>query len=293
MANLHVNVRPAGRADIPLIATLLQEAVYQHVHVDWLLPVDWLGTAGFVVAESTAGHPRGAGKALACLAIGADPPPAAWVRVAAVHEGKEAAQLLRAMLATVLPSLRAEGLTEVGWMPRLDWPAASMTQLDFELVNHVETLVKPNLTIPSTVRPNEEVVVRPVRQADLPHLAAIEEQAFEPLWRHSVEGLARGRRYAISFDVAELDGRIVAFQYSADGERRDTAHLVRLTVSPDAQRSGVGSALMRAALEGYRQRGLGSVSLNTQADNVPSKRLYQAFAFKPAGYRWPVWCLSL
>ncbi|HZD10013.1 MAG TPA: GNAT family N-acetyltransferase, partial [Candidatus Binatia bacterium] len=121
--------------------------------------------------------------------------------------------------------------------------------------------------------------------------AAIEEAAFDPLWRHSVESLIIGWRHSVSFHVAEVDGKLVGFEYSSDSDVQNAGHLVRLTVAPDAQRSGVGSALLRAALESYRRQGLDEASLNTQLSNGPSRRLYEKFGFQPAGYHWPVWLL--
>jgi ribosomal protein S18 acetylase RimI-like enzyme len=111
------------------------------------------------------------------------------------------------------------------------------------------------------------------------------------LWRHSAEGLALGWRHSTSFDVAELNGSVVGFQYSSASDVQTAGHLVRLTVSPDAQRSGVGSTLLAAALRSYQQRNLREASLNTQLSNVASRRLYEKFGFRQAGYRWPVWQL--
>ena len=48
-----------------------------------------------------------------------------------------------------------------------------------------------------------------------------------------------------------------------------------MTVSPERQGQGIGAALLARALEGYGQRQLRTVTLNTQADNLASQRLYR------------------
>lgn len=293
MANLekqHLRVRRAKERDLPFIAEMIHHSPYNHIHVDWRVPRYWFDHGSFVVAESTPDGDKGAdGIMQGCLAVGADPPPAAWVRVAAVRGRRLAVELLAAMLSEMAPVLAQSGVSKVAWLPRRRWPEAWLEALGFEHIDEVVTYVKPDLEIPLDVRDNEAVRVRKVRDKDMARLAAIEEAAFDPLWRHSMESLRIGRQHSLSFHVAEVDGRVVGFQYSSDSDVQQAGHLVRLTVAPEAQRMGVGSLLLQAALESYREHSLQEASLNTQLSNAPSRRLYEKFGFKPAGYHWPVW----
>lgn len=290
MANLHLAVRFAEKGDAGAVAQLLRSTAYSHVHVDWRLPGEWLGTQGFVLAETTGEHVLGGGTLQGCLAVGADPPPAAWVRVAALREDQQAVSLLSAMLEKVQPYLLEQGVTELGWLPRMGWPAEWLRQLGFDQIDEVVTFVRADLE--GLAELNSSMIrLRPVQDGDFSRLAAIEQAAFEPLWRHSAQGLRLGWRQATSFDVAVLDGRIVGFQYSASSDVQDAGHLVRLTVDPESQRAGIGSALLLSALHSYRRQGLREASLNTQLSNEPSRRLYEKFGFEMAGHRWPVWRL--
>jgi ribosomal protein S18 acetylase RimI-like enzyme len=285
---LHL-VRPAVTADHAPLTRLLRTAPVSHLHVDWQMPGDWLGEPGFIVAEPHAVKQRGwwsAAKALdGCLAAIADPLPAAWIRAAAVAAGVEPLPLLAQMLHEAKAALRPQGVTELGWLPVVEWNSEWLPQLGFERVNEVQTYLKTDTDVPPLAR--QKVVVRAVQADEMAALAAIEEAAFEPLWRHSAQTLAIAWRQAISFDVAVLDGRLAGFQYSARGEMG--AHLCRITVHPEAQRQGVASALLSHALGGYRQRGLRQVTLNTQADNGPSQRLYEKFGFAATNQRYPLW----
>jgi ribosomal protein S18 acetylase RimI-like enzyme len=293
IANQKVMVRIAKEEDAAALTELLQRASYTHLHVDWRLPGDWLGTPSFVVAETTAEHGQGAGKLVGCFAVGADPPPAGWVRVAAVENNLGARVLLQAMQDVALDAAEKSGVTHVGFLPLQQWPTQWVRVLGFQQIDKVVTYVKHGLTIPDQSRYNHAVKIRPVRAEDLPRLVEIEEQAFAPLWRHSEEGLWLGWHNALCFDVAELGGHLVGFQYSAASDNRDSGHLVRLTVSPDAQGAGVGGALLAAALQQYGQLHLHGASLNTQASNVASRRLYERFGYARIDYSWPVWCLYL
>lgn len=289
----HLQVRRADVDDLSMIAEMMHNAPYSHVHVDWRLPKYWLDTGNFFLMETTPEHALGGGILFGCLAVGADPPPAAWVRVAAVRSRKLGAALLAALLQEASQIARREGVAVIAWLPRKRWPEEWLETLGFSHVDEVVTYVKRDLEIPDEIRHNTEVHVREAVAEDMPRLAAIEREAFDPLWRHSVESLTLGWRYSLSFHVAELEDRIVGFQYSSDSDVEVAGHLVRLTVAPEVQRAGVGSALLSVALDSYAQRNLAEASLNTQLSNMPSRRLYEKFGYKPAGYHWPVWSWRL
>ena len=269
---------------------------FTHLHVDWHYPVDWLGSPGFVVQEATAQTDGassltrrlfGANTQLrACLAVTADPLPAAWVRIAALQDERDALPLLQTLLAQAELNLRQQAVSEIAWMPLDEWPQAWFEGLGFEIFNRIETFVKEDMSLPLE-RKTPGLVIRPLQLNDLPHLAAIETAAFDPIWRHSEVALRLASRQSVNFDVAELEGRIVGFQFSTRGQA--SAHLARITIAPDFQGRGIGGALLAHALKDFWRRGLRKVSLNTQADNMPSRQLYRRFGFKIAGIHTLVW----
>ncbi|UCG26091.1 MAG: GNAT family N-acetyltransferase [Chloroflexota bacterium] len=280
----------ATRTDAPRIAHLLKEAALSHAHLDWHLPVDWIGSPGFVLCEAVAA--AGAeSQLLGCLAVGADPPPAAWVRVAALRSGGDGEQRLSEMIRATLPWLREKGVSLLGWLPTELWPERWLAAAGLHIVNHIVTYALDRADFET--RNSGPATIRPAAATDMPLLAEIEEAAFDPLWRYSAQGLLLAQGRALSFEVAELGGRIVGFQYSVTGQDRQSAHLVRLTVSPGAQGRGVGSGLMASALEGYTRLGVKRVTLNTQLDNHSSQRLYERFGFRLLGDRAPVWAVDL
>lgn len=288
---LKKNVRGTTQTDADAVMRLMRQGAYVHVHIDWRPPGEWLGTPGFVVyekprigREKRGEQPRAPGEIAGCLAVGAEPPPAAWVRVAAV-DSNDGFERTQAMFAGILERLDP-AITEIAWFLTDYWPLLWLERMGFEPVNEVVAFRKDDLTISPFSAP-AGLQIRPVLLEELPALAAIEEAAFEPRWRHSARDLSRAWRQSIGFDVALLDGVPVAFQLSTGSG--SMAHLSRMTVHPDYQGRGIGAALLARAIDGYRLQNLRNVSLNTQSDNLASRRLYERFGFRPTGYTYPVW----
>jgi ribosomal protein S18 acetylase RimI-like enzyme len=289
-------VRIAGRNDLRAISTLLQNADRKHIHVDWHYPVDWLGSPGFVVMnepQRVAGSGSLANRFFgsdprvsACLAVAADPPPAAWVRVAAISEAVNGRAELAKMFAAIGEHLQQTAVSQIGWLPVEPWPQPWMRELGFEMSSTVETFVKDGTDVPP-IKKLQGLKFRSVLASDLEELERMEKKAYQPLWRSSVVSLSLARRQTFSFDVAEYDGRVVGYQCSTLMNKG--AHLSRITIDPALQGKGIGSALLAHAFERYRQKGVETVSLNTQLDNVSSRHLYEKFEFRPSGQRFPVW----
>lgn len=288
MANT-LSVRTAVDTDRSAVTQLLRTPAFSHYHADWALPIDWLGTAGFLVAESS--DESAESDALrACFVTAADPPPAAWVRLVAIAGSQSPFATLSRMLPWQQAYLREAGVSELAWLGVDGWADAYLPGLGFRRVNEIWSYVKEDLAMP---RPEAiDVQMRAITPDDLPALVAIEAEAFDPLWRHSLSSLRQAMSHAISFHVAEQAGEIIGFQYSTTGHSGG-AHLARMTVARQAQRQGVGAALLRAAVDDYDYRGFSHVTLNTQSDNRPSQLLYGKFGFSRVGPGIPVWSLSL
>ncbi len=282
-------VRRATREDAAAVQRLLRMGVYIHVHVDWRPPGEWLGRPGFVLYDDGTAAPRRRKTTddpaiIGCMAVAADPPPAAWVRVAAV-ESVAGFSHAQAMFAAILADLDP-AIEEIAWFLTDYWPLHWLERLGFVPITDVLSYQKDDLSTPPFRVPTA-LHIRPLLMEDLPALAAIETAAFEPRWRHDAADLQRAWRHSISFDVALLDDRPVGFQFSTGGN--GNAHLARMTVHPARQGEGIGAALLAHALAGYGRQNINTATLNTQMDNQPSRRLYERFGFKQTGQSYPVW----
>ena len=282
-------VRLSSRNDAPQVNKLLKMGNYVHIHVDWHLPGEWLGTPGFVVAESQRPHQGpaagvGQNNIIACLAVGATISPCAWVRVAAVDK-QAGIDEVEAMFASILARLDTS-ITEIAWFLTDYWPLQWLERLGFVPASDVISFVKRDLSVPDFDCPSE-LEIRPILMEELSALEAIEGAAFEPRWRHSAEDLFLAWRQSIVFEVALLKGRPVGFQLSTGGDGE--AHVSRITVHPSYQGLGIGAALLASAMKAYGRQNIRTVTLNTQADNLPSRRLYERFGFRATGQSYQVW----
>lgn len=291
-------IRLAQESDAVSISRLLNSTRFSHIHVDWHLPGDWLGDAGFLALPDRSDveakeRPRlieARERILACLAVTADPPPAAWVRLTAVSPELDVTSTLGALFARVQAQLCETGINEVGWLIVNPWPLPYLAALGFEPLTTIETYRKEGLEIP-TVKEHTSLHVRTVKDSDYVKLAVLEKEVFEPLWRLSADTLRLARREALSFDVAYLDDRLVGYQISTGG--RFGAHLVRVCIAPDVQGQGVGTSLLAHTIREYRAHNFDYVTLNTQVDNPTSHHLYEKFGFEATGEKMPLWVMTL
>ncbi len=113
------------------------------------------------------------------------------------------------------------------------------------------------------------VTIRPEQSSDAPAIGAVHLAAFPPDEGPSVARLVEALRLLPGYDpelslVAELDGRIVGHVMvgavtlrddSGDSGDRPIANLSPLGVVPDAQRRGIGSALVEAVVARAAARG--------------------------------------
>ncbi len=156
-----------------------------------------------------------------------------------------------------------------------DWLRDVLLVRSFALHRLLYAYDKYDYNVPSTGNP--DVKLRPVERGDIPALLAIEEACFEDFWRydaHSFEDIAATHPY---FVVAELNGKIVGYQFNALED--EFGYLVRIAVHPSVNGQGIGVRLMSEAITFFQQAHVLRIMLNTQDDNVRAHRLYEWFGF--------------
>ena len=131
------------------------------------------------------------------------------------------------------------------------------------------------------VAQNAEVRWRPLANADVAYVAALEAHIHAAPWtpENFREALAAG----YSARVGEREGRIVAYGVLmlAPGE----AQVLNLSVVPDARRGGLGSELLAQFLVDARRLGAEQVFLEVRASNAPAIALYARAGFKSVARR--------
>ncbi|MGQ5259696.1 ribosomal protein S18-alanine N-acetyltransferase [Micromonospora sp. ZYX-F-536] len=93
--------------------------------------------------------------------------------------------------------------------------------------------------------------------------------------------LANGHHYQVATDD---DGTVLGYAGLA-GAPPDEVWVQNIAVRRDAQRRGVGRALLEELLAEATRRGARSTLLEVAADNAPAQRLYAMYGFEPIGVR--------
>ncbi|OKI68998.1 ribosomal protein S18-alanine N-acetyltransferase [Micromonospora sp. CB01531] len=93
--------------------------------------------------------------------------------------------------------------------------------------------------------------------------------------------LANGHFYLVATDA---DGSVLGYAGLLVAPP-DEAWVQNIAVRRDAQRRGIGRALLEALLAEAARRGVRSTLLEVAADNAPAQRLYATYGFEPIGVR--------
>lgn len=126
--------------------------------------------------------------------------------------------------------------------------------------------------------------IRRGRRRDIAPALQIDNQAFEPFWRLTEEGLAEARLATPRSRFRVLTrGQVLG--YHVTGCAETTGYLQRLAVHPEHAGRGFGAALVDDALRWSRRRGCTSLYVNTQETNSRALSLYLrlGFVLEPTG----------
>lgn len=283
MAKADLRIRSAVLTDQRALANLIHFSSHVHRHLDWRNPLDWVGSAPFLVAEQR-------GELVSVFACPPDPPRIAWLRLFA-DSGKiplgEAWQLL---WQAAREDLARRGNFTMAVILLQEWLRAILEGNGFTSRQEIVMLERDQLSSAEAPLP-PGVSIRSLTAADLPVVAALDAAAFEPIWQNSLEALQGAFPQAMLATVAVSAGEVIGYQITT--RNPFGAHLARLAVRPDAQRRGVGGALVTELIRQLVHQSVIRLTVNTQSDNLTSLSLYRRIGFRETGERYPVYECSI
>ena len=132
--------------------------------------------------------------------------------------------------------------------------------------------------------------IRRATRGDVPRVAEIERSSFSDPWSPGAFRSAVDEE-RLHFLVAEHDGGVVG--YAVSWFVMDEAELANLAVATDARGSGIGGALLDAAIAAAREEGCVAMHLEVRESNAAARALYESRGFEQVGrrrryYRAPV-----
>jgi ribosomal-protein-alanine N-acetyltransferase len=132
-------------------------------------------------------------------------------------------------------------------------------------------------------RPPLKVVVDDMRLADLDAVHAIERASFTTPWPpHAYQSEIESNRLA-RYVVARVGDDVVA--YAGMWIMVDEAHITTFAVHPGWRRQRLGERLLIAILDIAVARGAREATLEVRLSNLPARRLYEKYGFRPVGLR--------
>jgi [ribosomal protein S18]-alanine N-acetyltransferase len=118
---------------------------------------------------------------------------------------------------------------------------------------------------------------------DLPAVHAIERASFAVPWPDDAyRNEIRTNRLA-SYLVARMDDEVVGF--AGLWVMVDEAHVTTFAVDPRWRRRGVGERLLLALLDLAVARQAREATLEVRLSNLPARKLYEKYGFRPVGIR--------
>jgi ribosomal protein S18 acetylase RimI-like enzyme len=126
--------------------------------------------------------------------------------------------------------------------------------------------------------PDHGVAIAEERSVDWAEVEGVDRMAFEPFWRLDALGLEEASTATPSSALLTVrDSGLLGF--SIVGAGATAGYLQRIAVVPDAQRRGLGRALVRASLRWAHRRGARQMLLNTLPGNDSATALYVSEGF--------------
>ncbi|MEW5892126.1 MAG: ribosomal protein S18-alanine N-acetyltransferase [Pseudomonadota bacterium] len=122
---------------------------------------------------------------------------------------------------------------------------------------------------------------RPMTEADLAAVLAIEQQAYPFPWTlgNFRDCLSSGYRC----EVAEQGGELVGYSVLASGAGE--GHILNCCVAPTHQGRGIGRQLMQRLIASAKDYGIGTLFLEVRPSNRRAIDLYEHLGFESVGLR--------
>ncbi len=118
---------------------------------------------------------------------------------------------------------------------------------------------------------------------DLPAVHAIEKASFAVPWPNDAYRSELTTNRLASYIVARADDDIVGF--AGLWVMVDEAHVTTFAVDPRWRRRGVGERLLLGLIDIAVARRAREATLEVRLSNMPARRLYEKYGFRPVGIR--------
>ena len=132
-------------------------------------------------------------------------------------------------------------------------------------------------------RPPLKLMIEAMRLEDVDEVQRIEQASFSTPWPPNAYRSELQTNRLASYLIARIDEIIVG--YGGMWLMVDEAHITTFAVHPAWRRQGIGERLLLAFLDLARDRHAREATLEVRLSNLPARRLYEKYGFRPVGLR--------
>jgi len=132
-------------------------------------------------------------------------------------------------------------------------------------------------------RPPLKLTIEAMRLEDLEEVQRIELASFSTPWPSNAYRSELETNRLASYLVARIDGKVVG--YGGMWLMVDEAHITTFAVHPAWRRRRIGERLLLAFLDLALDRHAREATLEVRLSNLPARRLYENYGFRPVGLR--------
>ena len=134
-------------------------------------------------------------------------------------------------------------------------------------------------------RPPVRLRIGPMMFTDLPEVHRIEQASFSVPWPDEAYRSELLANRLASYLVVRADAVDGIIAYGGIWLMVDEAHITTFAVDPAWRRQGVGETLLVALLDLALARHAREATLEVRLSNLPARRLYEKYGFRPVGLR--------
>ena len=132
-------------------------------------------------------------------------------------------------------------------------------------------------------RPPMILRIEPMTLADLPAVHAIELASFDAPWPPEAYRNDLESNRLAQYLVARVGDEVAA--YGGMWLMVDEGHIITFAVHPAWRRQHIGERLLLSFVDLAVDRGAHEATLEVRLSNLPARRLYEKFGFRPVGLR--------
>ena len=278
-----IHLEMANESHLWQITEFLKHRSLSHQHLDWSNVEDWLRQDHFYICQD---HDKICG--LVVIPFNADGN--TWVKLLAIDKSYPLANTGREMFSICLKKLSEEkSPLAVHSLALWDWYEQILIRSNFTYQDSIITMernISANNLQVETIPINAHQIL-PVTALDVYKVVEIDKQSFSPPWQLSCAELSNAISNSDYVTGVRVNDNLVAYQISS--VRLTNVHLNRIAVLPEYRNQKIGSSLINDIFAHYHNSIVSTISVNTQASNEISRKLYRGYQFHETEDSIPVY----